>query len=135
MPALMYVGSAAFIQRDDLVLIARRAPDHPHGDGGLWEIPSGRLEAGESFEQGLAREVMEETGLEVEIIAPVATWCVPNGPLVGVAFVCDYVSGKVRLTSEHTEHKWVPAEDLLKYMDKPSYLDNIERYLEWRTSV
>ena len=85
MPAMMYVGAAAFIQKDDLILIAKRSPDHPHGGGGEWEVPSGRLEDGESLEQGLAREVMEETGLEVRIIAPVTTWYVPHH-MVGVGF-------------------------------------------------
>ena len=131
MPAMMYVGAAAIIQRDGLILIAKRAPDHPHGGRGEREVPSGRLEAGESLEQGLAREVMEETGLEVRIIAPFSTWCVPHH-MIGVVFVCDYVSGKVCLTSEHTECKWVPAEDWPKYMNKPSQVEDIERYLEWR---
>ena len=127
----MYVGAAAMIQRDDLILIAKRAPDHPHGGGGRWEVPSGRLEAGESLEQGLAREVMEETGLEIRIIEPVTTWCVPHH-MIGVVFGCEYVSGKVRLTSEHTECKWIPARDLAKYTGKSSQIEEIERYLERR---
>lgn len=91
MPSLMYVASMAIIQKNDQVLIARRHPSHPNGDGGLWEMPSGRLERGESFEKGLIREVEEETSLEVEILAPVATWSMPESPLVGVTFVCNYI--------------------------------------------
>jgi 8-oxo-dGTP diphosphatase len=128
---MMYVGSAAYIQKDGKILVARRHPNHPHGGGGMWEVPSGRLEAGESLEQGLAREIMEETGLEIKILAPVSTWCVP-GHMIGVVFACDYVSGQVRLTSEHTECKWIEPSELVEYMDKPSAVDNIERYLEWR---
>ena len=131
MPATMYVGTMAFIERDGRILIARRHPNHPGGDGGLWEMPSGRLEIGESLEQGLCREVDEETSLRIKIVAPVATWCLPHRPLVGVAFACEYVSGEVRLTEEHTDYKWVEVNQLLEYMHKPSMVENIQRYTEW----
>jgi len=128
---MMYVGAMAFIERDGKILIARRHPNHPNGDGGLWEMPSGRLEAGESLERGLLREVREETHLDVSIIAPVATWSLPERPLIGVAFACKYVSGEVKLTSEHTEHEWVEVDALLRYMSKPSMVENIQRYATW----
>ena len=92
------------------------------------------MEAGESLEEGLTREVMEETGLEIEIIAPVSTWCVPNH-MIGVAFICDYVSGQVRLTPEHTEFKWIPVKEYLKLMKNSPSIDNFRRHLEWRSRV
>lgn len=48
----------------DRVLIARRA-DHQH-QGGLWEFPGGKVEAGESTPDALARELAEEVGLKVD---------------------------------------------------------------------
>jgi 8-oxo-dGTP diphosphatase len=132
MPAMMFVGAMAFIEKDGLVLIARRHPNHPNGDGGMWEMPSGRLEMGESLERGLNREVKEETSLEITIDAPVATWCLPERPLVGVVFACTYKSGEVRLTAEHTEHNWVTPQELLQYMTKPSMVASVNSYLEWK---
>lgn len=132
MPALMYVAVMAIIQRDGRVLIARRHPDHYHGGGGKWEMPSGRLEAGESLEEGLIREVYEETGLSVRVLAPIATWCLPERSLVGVTFVCDYLSGEVQLTSEHTEYAWIDINDFENYSRKPFILDSVERYRGWR---
>jgi len=132
MPELMYAASMAFIQKNDRVLIAKRHPNHSNGDGGLWEMPSGRLEKSESFEMALKREVKEETDLEVKIILPIATWFMPEFPLVGVTFVCKYVSGKVRLTLEHTEYKWVKFDRILDYIHKPSMVNHINTYLEWR---
>jgi 8-oxo-dGTP diphosphatase len=56
--------AVAVIVRDGRVLIARR-PDHLH-QGGLLEFPGGKVEAGETVQQALIREIAEETGLGVE---------------------------------------------------------------------
>ena len=54
---------AAVIERGNDILIARR-PDHVH-QGGKWEFPGGKLEAGESAFAGLVREIHEELGIAV----------------------------------------------------------------------
>jgi 8-oxo-dGTP diphosphatase len=50
------------------VLLARR-PDHKH-QGGRWEFPGGKVEAGESLDAALARELEEELGLIVDRLPP-----------------------------------------------------------------
>jgi 8-oxo-dGTP diphosphatase len=59
---------AAVIECGDEVLIARR-PDHVH-QGGKWEFPGGKLEAGESAADGLVREIHEELGISVTASQP-----------------------------------------------------------------
>ena len=59
---------AAVIARGDEILIARR-PDHVH-QGGKWEFPGGKLEAGESAVDGLRREIHEELGILVRAERP-----------------------------------------------------------------
>ncbi|MFL1465295.1 Nudix family hydrolase [Marinobacter sp. HN1S83] len=63
--------AVAVIIREGRVLIARR-PDHVH-QGGLLEFPGGKVEPGETVQQALAREIQEETGLQVplESLSPV----------------------------------------------------------------
>ncbi len=56
---------AAIIRRDEKILITRRLQD-VHLPG-LWEFPGGKIEAGESFESALAREIREELGIEIRV--------------------------------------------------------------------
>lgn len=53
---------------DGSILIARR-PDHAH-QGGLWEFPGGKVEAAESVETALRRELHEEIGIIVQMAEP-----------------------------------------------------------------
>lgn len=64
-PGKVIEVSAGLVFRDGKLLITQR----PAGGhlAGLWEFPGGKREPGESFEQALHRELMEELGIEVEI--------------------------------------------------------------------
>jgi 8-oxo-dGTP diphosphatase len=76
--------------RDRRLLLIRRG-HAPHR--GLWSLPGGRMEPGESPEQAVEREVQEETGLEVRAGAPVGRVRIPgDGVLYDVVdFVCTLV--------------------------------------------
>ncbi len=62
--------AAALILRGDTVLICQRRPDQPMAL--KWEFPGGKIEAGETPEQALARELDEELGISAQIGARVA---------------------------------------------------------------
>jgi 8-oxo-dGTP diphosphatase len=64
---IMAVVAAALIAADGRVLVQQRAPHRSMA--GLWEFPGGKMEAGETPEHALARELMEELGIG---IAPTA---------------------------------------------------------------
>lgn len=66
--ALIHVAAAALVDRDGRVLLARRRDDSHQG--GLWEFPGGKLEAGESLADGLRRELHEELGIEIAAHRP-----------------------------------------------------------------
>ena len=54
----------AIAKKDDKLLLLQRPSKSSH-DNGRWELPGGKIKKGEFFDEGLRREVLEETGLDV----------------------------------------------------------------------
>ena len=105
------VGVGAFIIDGPRVLVVKRG--RPPGEG-LWSVPGGRLEAGETLAQAVAREVREEPGLTVEV-----------GPFVCVIerfgedfhfVILDYlarvVGGALAAATDAADARWVTDEEL-----------------------
>ena len=81
-------------------------------DNGHWEPPGGILEHGETVEDGLRREVYEETGLKIEPVS--LTGIYQNMPrhIVALVFRCRRVDGQLSTNAEARAFDWVTIEDL-----------------------
>lgn len=102
------VAVTALIFREGRVLAMRRSADQDAG-AGLWEAVSGRIEADEQPLDALAREVREETSLEVRIDPrPVDAYTMRRGerPMVVVLYRCQWLGGEVVRSEEHDDHAW-----------------------------
>ncbi|MEH6781275.1 MAG: (deoxy)nucleoside triphosphate pyrophosphohydrolase [Rhodoglobus sp.] len=100
----------AVIVRDDLVLCAQRGPGGALP--GMWEFPGGKIEAGETARDALAREITEELECEVAVgeLITTTTHEYDFGIVVLTTFYCELLSGTPVLT-EHAEVVWLsPAE-------------------------
>lgn len=77
----------------------------------MWELPGGRMEFGETAEETLAREIMEETGLMVRSGRLLDTWNLlkETYQITGVIYLCKIDKGEVRLSEEHDSYKWLDA--------------------------
>lgn len=90
------------IDEHDQVLITKRR------DNGHWEAPGGILEPGETFEEGVAREVLEETGLQVEVERLTGAYLNRKRNIVALVYRCAPIGGAKRdETSETTNVTWV----------------------------
>ena len=120
---LVLVAAAALTDVDRRVLIAQR----PAGKSmaGLWEFPGGKVEAGETPEAALVRELREELGIEVclECLAPFtfASHAYESFHLLMPLFLCAKWDGEVT-PREGQAIKWVRASKLRDYPMPPADL-------------
>jgi 8-oxo-dGTP diphosphatase len=124
------VACRAIVREDERILLLCRAAGG--FDGGLWELPGGKLESGEELAAALAREVLEETGLTVAVGRPFVTWHFVKDPfwVTGITFVCERVSGDVALSHEHSDHAWIAPEEYAKWPLARAAEEQLRAYLE-----
>ncbi len=116
-PALPIVGVGAVILRGREVLIVRRANPPLQGE---WSIPGGALDLGEKLRDGVAREVREETGLEVEVgpVLDVFDSIFPDAGgrtqyhYVLIDYLCHSRPGEAVAASDASELRWATLDEL-----------------------
>lgn len=87
------------------LLVAKRR------DNGHWEAPGGILERDETFEEGVVREVAEETGVTVEVERLTGVYKNMTRGIVALGYRCRPRAGAPASTTESTAARWVePAE-------------------------
>jgi ADP-ribose pyrophosphatase YjhB (NUDIX family) len=87
-------------------------------DNGHWEAPGGVLELGESIEDGLVREVAEETGLTVEIERLTGVYKNMARGIIGLVFRAHAVSGTAQPTDEVGRVEWLSPDQVRQLMDE-----------------
>ncbi len=95
------------------VLLIRRSMASKNNKG-KWDLPGGKVDAGEDFDEALLREVAEETGLGISLdrVAGAAESDLPERTVAYLVMEGRRLSGEVRLSSEHDDFAWVPPGDL-----------------------
>jgi ADP-ribose pyrophosphatase YjhB (NUDIX family) len=114
-PEAPIVSVGAVVVDRGRVLLVRRGREPLKGK---WSIPGGMLELGESLAEGVAREVLEETGLKVELVELIELVdrihreSGPDGPRVQYHYViadylCRVIGGTLRAASDADAVRWV----------------------------
>ena len=109
------VSVAGIVVNDEgKVLVIRRR------DNGHWEPPGGVLETAETFEEGARREVLEETGIAVEIERLTGVYKNMQRGIVALVFRCTPLDRPSCATDEAAEIRWMTLSEVRQAM-APAY--------------
>ncbi len=132
----VYFGQKAFIEKNGKVLVLRDPLALVAGQSGL-DFPGGKYRWTESLEDGLRREVKEETSLEIEIGKPFFVWTshrlrlkIKSQPMVYLGYMCRYKSGEIKLSGEHIEYGWVDKSTYRRWKDQSDDFKALEAYFK-----
>ena len=131
-PAAPVPAVGALVVHDGAVLLVRRgrAPSR-----GVWAVPGGRVELGETLAEAAEREVHEETGVRVRAGEPVWSFDSVVRDVEGritfhyviVDLLADYVSGEPRARDDALEARWARPEDFPGLTVSPPTLELLDR--------
>ena len=111
-----------------------------------WDCTGGQIEEGENIEDGVLREILEESGVNARIkclcgiysnvgkhlfydgITPVPT-------KVMMDFICEYIDGDLTSSNETSEVIWVPKEEVLEYITSPAQIYRFKKMLDYDGKV
>lgn len=95
-----------------------------------WELPGGQVEEGENLLQALEREIMEETGVQVEIDRLKGVYSRLDPPhMVLLGFTGTYRSGNLSTSNESLTVEWVQPDQVLSRISRPAIRDRIQDLL------
>jgi mutator protein MutT len=117
---------AAIIRKDGRILITQRR-DGVHL-ARLWEFPGGKVEANETFEAALQREILEELGVKIRVGREffVIDYDYPTKSVSLHFFDCTVIEGAIQ-PLEVADLRWVKSEELADYPFPPADAELISR--------
>ena len=111
-----------------------------------WDCTGGQVENGENLEEGVLREIMEESGIKASVRCLAGIYSnvgqhlfydevTPVPTKVMIDFICDYIEGEPQTSSETSEVLWVPQDRVLEYISTPAGQLRFKNVIEFNGRV
>jgi 8-oxo-dGTP pyrophosphatase MutT (NUDIX family) len=130
------IGALVWHPPDNTYLLLKRSESKDFAAED-WECVTGRVDQGEGFSEAVHREVYEELGVQARIEFIVGTMHFyrgdprPENELVGVVYCCSIDDrAAVRLSAEHSERRWVTAQEIDGLLPDGHWLGRVVRRAE-----
>jgi 8-oxo-dGTP diphosphatase len=134
---MVAVGAVVELGQSGKILISQRSDSldwHPSE----WETVYGRIDQFEDPEDGLRRELREETGLnDLEIVDLLTVWHILRGSeklvendLIGITYWCRTQTETIQLSQEHQAYQWVTPDEALKLVQVEGIRRDIQKFVE-----
>lgn len=107
------VAGIVFNESGEVLVIKRR-------DNGHWEPPGGVLELTETVQQGVQREIREETGITVDVGPLTGVYKNMHRGVVALVFRCTVIAGTIMSSDESAAAEWMEPDAAMGKMD-PAY--------------
>ena len=131
---IVAAGGYVFDKKGNIILVKT------HNSG--WDCTGGQIEEGENLEEGVLREIMEESGVKASVCKLAGVYSnvgqhrfydgITDVPTkVMFDFICNYESGELRTSDETSEVKWIPRERVMEYITTPAQRYRFQRILEF----
>ncbi|MGE5628595.1 MAG: (deoxy)nucleoside triphosphate pyrophosphohydrolase [Solirubrobacterales bacterium] len=110
---------AAIIHKDNKIIISKRKENKSMG--GFWEFPGGKIEQGETPEEGLVRELKEEMNISIKVEKYVGESIYDYGNIVIclLGYLASIENGHIIL-KDHDAYEWVTLEEISKFKLAPA---------------
>ena len=111
-----------------------------------WDATGGQIETGENLEEGVLREIFEESGIKASVrclagvYSNVAQHLFYDGitivpTKVMFDFICDYISGQPTISDETSEVIWIPKKEVMNYITAPAVRFRFQKILDFNGKV
>ncbi|NLV27925.1 MAG: NUDIX domain-containing protein [Methanomicrobiales archaeon] len=119
---VLCVNLVLFDQQGHILVLKRSSSCKTNAS--KWELPGGKIESGETFDEALKREILEETGFTVAIHTAAGTAMQETDELrvVHLVMVGTILTGGLSISREHDEYRWVSVSEL-KDLDKADWFE------------
>ena len=118
---------AAILQKEDKILIARKKQGKPLA--GYFEFPGGKIEEGETPEESLIRELMEEMNIKIAVKEYIGEiiYDYGNDKVISLlGYTAKIIDGEIKL-SDHDIYEWVTLEQINNYKIAPADIPLINK--------